>query len=65
MTLFDEIREALKRHNVTQADFAQMAGIREAYLSRIIHGEPDLRMSTVAKLRGALTRLENRELTHV
>lgn len=36
-----------------------MAGIRETYMSRILSDEPDLRMSTVNKIRAALDRLEH------
>ena len=59
MTLFEEIRAALKRHALTQAEFAARAGIRETYMSRILSEEPDLRMSTAGRIRETLDTLEH------
>lgn len=58
-SLYDEVRDALKRHAISQADFAVRAGIRESYMSQLLREERDIRMSTAQKIRTALDRLEH------
>lgn len=58
VNLQERIRTALRKHGMTQADFADRCGVTQAHMSTIINLGRDVRLSTYEKIDAALKVLE-------
>lgn len=54
MSLKNRLQEVMWLKSISQEELQKRTGIKQSYLSEIINGERDVRMSTAQKLAKAL-----------
>ena len=50
MTMSDQVRQAIQRCGLTQAEIARETGISKGGLSRFMHGERDMTLRTLERI---------------
>ncbi len=50
MPILDDVRDAIERSGETRYRIAQGSGVSEAQLSRVVHGEQGMNLTTLERL---------------
>ena len=52
----DQLNVAMEQQGVTQSELAERLGVSKSYVSRLLHGTPNLTLRTLVRLSNALNR---------